>query len=241
MSAPRPPIPNPGDLAVGPIVSRTIEILLARFVPLAGTVAVVYSPYLLYVLARGTGAGDPTRGFVPWLLQMLLGPVATAAATHAVVQHLRGRDVAIGAAVGAATARLGTYIGVALVAGLLIAVGLVLLVVPGLIAMCALAVAAPVAVLEGRDVSGALGRSIDLTAGHRMTIFLIFLAFVLIGAIFGYVLGLFGLGSFGLLLQLAATVVAQTGAAIAGVLIYQHLRATREGADLDTIGAALDR
>lgn len=59
----------------------------------------------------------------------------------------------------------------ALIASILQAVGYVLLIIPGIIIGLAFAVVYPVAVLEKGSVAEALGRSIELTRGHRLQIF----------------------------------------------------------------------
>jgi uncharacterized membrane protein len=58
-------------------------------------------------------------------------------------------------------------IGVSVLAWLAMVLGLVLLVVPGIIAFCTFAVAVPVLLRERRGVIASLGRSRELTEGHR--------------------------------------------------------------------------
>lgn len=59
-----------------------------------------------------------------------------------------------------------TLIAIDLVFGVLVALGLVALVVPGLLAFVYLGLAAPVAEIEGRGVRRALARSVRLVRGH---------------------------------------------------------------------------
>ena len=58
-------------------------------------------------------------------------------------------------------------LGVAVIVGVLVAVGLMLLVVPGVFAYLILVLAAPVAVMERGAVGASLRRSALLTRGHR--------------------------------------------------------------------------
>jgi len=66
---------------------------------------------------------------------------------------------------------LWTLIGAGLLAGLGIAVGLVLLIVPGLILLTWWCLIVPVIVLEGKRVGESFSRSRDLVRGHGWTVF----------------------------------------------------------------------
>ena len=66
---------------------------------------------------------------------------------------------------------LGTLVLSGILAGLGIAVGIVLLVVPGLVLLTWWALISPIIVLEGKKVGAAFGRSRDLVRGHGWTVF----------------------------------------------------------------------
>ena len=89
------------------------------------------------------------------------------------------RDGSMDASLGEVFSRVSSSIVPLLVAGFLagigIAVGLVLLIVPGLFLMTIWAVIAPVIVLEKRPPFGAFGRSRELVRGHGWTVFAIVL------------------------------------------------------------------
>jgi hypothetical protein len=69
-------------------------------------------------------------------------------------------------------------IGGALRSPAIFAIGFVALIIPGVIFMCRSAVSIPVAMLEDRGAIRSLERSLQLTKGHSMQIFLIFLLVV---------------------------------------------------------------
>ena len=69
-----------------------------------------------------------------------------------------------------ATLALDVVVDVAFVTGVMVGIGFVLLVVPGLILACMFFVAVPVAVVERPGVFEALARSGRLTRGHRVPI-----------------------------------------------------------------------
>jgi hypothetical protein len=66
----------------------------------------------------------------------------------------------------AGSVRYGTLIGVDLVFGVLVAVGSIAFVVPGLLVFVYLGLAAPIVEIEHRGVRAALGRSVRLVRGH---------------------------------------------------------------------------
>jgi hypothetical protein len=76
------------------------------------------------------------------------------------------RDATAGQLLQAATPVIGQLILVGIVAGIGIAIGFVLIIVPGLILLTIWSVAAPVVVLEHPGVIAALGRSRELVRGN---------------------------------------------------------------------------
>jgi hypothetical protein len=78
---------------------------------------------------------------------------------------------------------LGTLILAGILAGLGIAIGLVLLIVPGLILLTWWCLISPVIVLEGKSVGEAFSRSRELVRGHGWTVFGIVIISVLAVAI----------------------------------------------------------
>jgi hypothetical protein len=78
---------------------------------------------------------------------------------------------------------LGTLIVTGILAGLGIAVGLVLLIVPGLVLLTWWCLIVPVIVLEGKQVGEAFTRSRELVRGHGWTVFGIVIVSVIASAI----------------------------------------------------------
>ena len=113
------------------------------------------------------------------------------ALTEAVADVRDGRaDLSIGDTFQRVSPKLGAIIGAGLLAGLGIAIGLVLLIVPGLILMTLWAVIIPVIVLENKGVFESFGRSQQLVKGHGFSVFgIIVLTFLILFAV-GIVLGL---------------------------------------------------
>jgi hypothetical protein len=128
---------------------------------------------------------------------------------------------------------LGTLIGAGLLAGLGIALGFVLLIVPGLILLTWWCLIVPVIALEGKRVGESFGRSRELVRGHGWTVFGIIILSVLASAIAsGVIQSIFSfLGAFlrywigGAI----ANAIVDPFLAVALTLMYFHLRESPVG------------
>ena len=196
-------------------------------------------------LLRGRTASIPSGLVVSTLLGLVVstsgGPViAGMAAAFAGAQALGGDGR------GAVTERLKgrwpVLLGTAVTVGVLVAGGLLILVVPGILAYLILAFAGPAVVMERGSVAGALRRSATLTRGHRgrilgaaaTTLIAGSLAGAIVSSLAGAVLG--GTGSVTALLVTQAVAVlvtgltgAWTGAVLA--LLYIDIRIRTERLD----------
>lgn len=136
-----------------------------------------------------------TLGLIGVLLAIAISIVGLylvqGALTEAVADIRDGRaDLSIGDTYRRVTPKLGAIIGAGLLAGLGIAIGLVLLIVPGLILLTLWAVIIPVIVLENKGVFDSFARSQQLVRGHGFSVFGIIVLTFLILVAFGWVLSL---------------------------------------------------
>jgi hypothetical protein len=123
---------------------------------------------------------------------------------------------------------LGTLIGAGILAGLGIALGFVLLIVPGLILLTWWCLISPVIVLEGKRIGESFSRSRALVRGHGWTVFGVVIISVLVSAIAsGVIQSIFSfLGAFlrywigGAI----ANAIVDPFLAVALTLMYFHLR-----------------
>jgi uncharacterized membrane protein len=134
-------------------------------------------------------------------------------------------------------------VGVALCTGLLISVGAVLLVVPGLMLACRYYVAMPACITENEGVFASMARSAGLTKGYRWQIFGVFLLVTVTTVLGGMVIG-FVAANFGpIVLQIASTVwqvLAGAFGAVVAAIVYYNLRVVKEGVDIDRIAQVFD-
>jgi len=144
-------------------------------------------------------------------------------------------DSAVGEIFERVRPRLGTLILAGILAALGIAVGLVLLIVPGLIFLTWWCLIVPVIVLEGKAVGESFSRSRELVRGHGWTVFGVVLITAILTAIAsGLIQGIFSfLGSFLRYWIGGAIASAVVGPffAVALTVMYFTLRGLREGAE----------
>ena len=95
------------------------------------------------------------------------------------------RDQTIGSLFRSAAPFIGPLLAVGVLAGIAIAIGLLLLIVPGLILITIWAVVVPVIVVERAGVFEAFGRSRELVRGNGWRVFGVIVVLFLVAIVFG--------------------------------------------------------
>ena len=112
---------------------------------------------------------------------------------EAVVDILDGRrDHTVGSLFSSASPFIGTLIGAGILATLIIIVGFILIIIPGLIALTFLAVVAPAVVIERTGVTGSLRRSRELVGGNGWRVFGVIDVLILLTAVVGSIFNAIG-------------------------------------------------
>jgi hypothetical protein len=172
-----------GRLDVGAVIRRVWRIYVDQAAVLMPAAAVVF--VFTGILSGVIVATSPGLA----LIAALIGLVATTLFTGMVAELVADvqdgrRDATPGQLLRAATPVFGSLLLVAVVAGVLVGIGLFALVIPGLVLLTLWAVAAPVVVLERPPGLAALGRSRELVRGNGWQTFgVIVLLVVVVGAI----------------------------------------------------------
>lgn len=141
--------------------------------------------FLVVALAEALTAEHPTAGTL--LVSLVLGLVGSLLVQGALVEVVRdlheGRPAApVRVYYQRTRGRLGTLLGATLLYGLGVAIGFVLLVVPGLVLMAHWALLVPLVMIEGRATGEAFGRSMELVRGRTGAVLvLVLLATLLTG------------------------------------------------------------
>jgi hypothetical protein len=158
-------------LDVGRVFERIFEIYRDQFTLLVPAAFVIFLPVAVLnglILSEGD--------VLLALAAAAIGVIATYWYQGMVVEAARDildgrRDQTVGSLIGAASPVVGPLIVAGLVAGFAIAVGLILLIVPGLILLTLWAVIVPVIVIERTGAFEAFGRSRELVRGHGWQVF----------------------------------------------------------------------
>lgn len=160
-----------------------VRVRLAHFVRLAALASALHlaAPTLVFI-AFLTSAGAPFEGMregverAVWVTmlsaQLALPAIALVAAAESVLASHRGTSLSVRAAITRSAARIPAFLLAAFLVALLVWLGLVVVLVPGLIAMSALALSGIVVVVERVGPIQAMRRSVAITAGVRGTVFL---------------------------------------------------------------------
>ncbi|MGI8974163.1 MAG: hypothetical protein ACR2HI_08305 [Gaiella sp.] len=147
--------------------------------------AVVNAIYGLIVVAVESGDGTSVLLALAGVAASVVGTYWLQGALVFAVQD--ARDGAIDASIGEifrkVTPLLGTLIAAGLLAGIGIAIGFLLLIVPGLFLLTIWSVVAPAIVVEGKSVGEAFSRSRELVKGHGWTVFAVVLITAILSAI----------------------------------------------------------
>jgi hypothetical protein len=243
---------------VGAVLSKSLTVLQGNFAKYLLFGGVIALPNLFAGVIHGSGApATHSPGAAPAavfaaiagglafaVIWIVVFSVCQSALIYGAFQDVRGRPFEIDASVRRGLSRFLPVIGAAITAGVLVAIGFVLFIVPGFILLTMFFVIIPVCVVEGMGPIRSLSRSSELTKGHRWRIFAIYLVPAVIIAIVDHLLERIGAGVAGLAgAALAGFVVSAIGGAyqaIVNIMAYHDLRAVKEGLDIEQLAAVFD-
>lgn len=244
--------------SIGRVVSRTFSVIgrnAATFIPVA---LVILLP--MAVMSFITGTPSPTTGMrtsglllglAEGLVNIACIYLLQAALVQATITDLNGQRPSLGNALSAAFGLALPVIVISILTGIGVALGMILLVVPGLMLLCAWCVAVPVRVVEDTGISESFGRSRELTKGHRWPIFGLLLIYGIIAILLGLLAAVVAGISLGdvsqargntpyivimWLMQVFTAVISGVGV----TSLYYELRTVKEGVGPQQLAAAFD-
>jgi hypothetical protein len=182
-----------------------------------------------------------------FLLYGVILPLTQGALTVAVADRLRGGDARPREIWMLLLRRLGTLLPTVLLSGVLVALGFLLLVLPGVVLAFLFAFVSPVVLIERRSGFEALKRSRDLVRGDWLRVALVLIAFGIMRWFAQMVaslivpMGASVVGTFvGSLLGDFVTLALMPIPVLGLVLVYDDIRRRREGAYDDRLAAELN-
>jgi len=220
------------EIRPGAIVGRAFQIYRDQAATLLPAALLVYAVQLLAALLV------PNFFVLAAIVGIVVGVFYQGMVVNLVADVQDGRrDHSLGELFKSVGPVVLPLIGLAIVAGIAIAIGFVLIIIPGLILLTWWAVAAPALVIERAGVFGALGRSRELVRGNGWNVFgtillvlLINIAVNIVAAIIGAALGDAGRGVVDwIAATLTAPIVALTSSVLYFALLGGATPSQREG------------
>jgi hypothetical protein len=225
------------------IIDAAFRLCRAHYGALVTAAIVVFAPALILRLVL-----PPSGAVFGNLLQNVLAPIADGAAIAIVSGAYLGRSVDAGTGLRALGGRVGSLIGASIMRNILIFLGLILLIVPGFIAI-AWTFAMPMAiVLEGKNASESFTRARELARGHVPRIIgtlllagvIFFVVMITLLAAFSAITSALGIGAqLASMIEDLAFILPYPLFSVVGTLLYYDLRIRKEGFDIDVMAQEL--
>ena len=244
-----PPAPPLRPLTLGEVLDVSFGLYRSMFLTLLTVgVTVHLVPILLqtYLLASGRMFLLDLQGLLYWLLAVVMNSIGVAATTSIVSEAYLGRRITAGEALRRAVPLIWPLLVISVLSSLLVGIGFLLLIVPGLILLSGLLLSSVAMVVERpARATAAMARSWELSRGYKGQVFgTVVVAFLLL---------LIPRAAISTIWTVAggadASVVPELIAAVLEVavypylytvitLVYYDLRIRKEGLDLDLLAAA---
>ncbi len=220
-----------------------------------GTIPGLLVAYLFLSVGLGTPQADISSGmiaglmtamFLSMVVSLAIGAVVQGALTRATVAESEGHRASFGECLSIGLRFFLPQNALGIIVGIGVVLGLILLIVPGIILLLMLSVAAPAVVVERDGVFAALRRSAELTKGARWKILGLFLVVVAGYWLISLILGFVGLESavtpetagFSASSLVGGTLLGTLFNAVWGTVqpaLYIELRQWKEGASVEAL------
>ena len=245
-----------GPLDIGRVIQSMFQVLGRNFVTflvlamiLSGIPAVLVGLMQMNFLTRGELFS--WQSFVGGIVSGLAGLILEGTVIYGTVTDLNGRRASLADCLSVGLRSFLPLLAIAILLGVAVAFGALLLIVPGVMLAVAWCVAVPSYVVEQTGIFGAFARSAELTRGNRWRIFGLFIIYFVATIILEVVLGVFsGAASLasgegmsfaqavilGPLFRVAAALLGATATAA----LYVELRRVRDGVGADSLAAIFD-
>lgn len=235
-------------LSVGEILDTAFAVYRRLFGTLMslGVICIGIPLLVLFALRTITPSGDVSLLALVFDLVLIAGTILLEGAIVCTVSDTYlGRAPSTGNALRTAWAKGGSIFAAGFVRNILIFVGLLFLIVPGIIVACGLSVAIPAVVLEPETLgTDAISRSWELTKGFRGTAFVLALVPVALYLIPQLAAGMTSpflpaLAPVFLAISIVIQLLVIPGAICVFTLFYYDLRVRKEGFDLEQLSVHL--
>jgi hypothetical protein len=245
---------------IGRVIERTFWVMgrnLVLFLPVLLVLTGIPFLGFYYLIYAGSAGLSVDFGASTWIIVSvagvilgLIGLMAYGAMLRRAISDLSGERASIEDAVQTGIRLFLRILGISVVMGIAIALGYILLIVPGLFLSVLFIVAVPSAVAENTGVFESLGRSAALTEGHRWAVFglgvIFFVLLMILNMVVGAVGGLtaLGIGFNPMLVNIVVTpvvtVIQGMVSLCAAAALYHELRIAKDGMAGQSLGKVFD-
>jgi uncharacterized membrane protein len=239
-----------GNFRVGRVLSQTMSVLSHRFLTFFIVSFVAFVPVIVLQKATASVERDPSQALTMvgvslamLVLMLVLNMLSSAVILHGAFQDMRNRPVSLAESLQVGLRRFLPLMGLAFLVALLMVIGLIFLIIPGLFLYTIWFVSVAACVVERTGAWASMRRSRELTKGHRWKVFGIVLLLILLSLV-NPLLQLVLTAAAGETLALIGTAIwTAIGSAFSSVIIavtYYELRAAKEGIDIEQIASVFD-
>jgi hypothetical protein len=233
-----------GNFRVGRVLSHTMTVLSHRFLTFFIVSFVAFVPIIVLQKATASAERDPAQALTMvgvslamLVLMLVLNMLSSAVILHGAFQDMRNRPVSLAESLKVGLRRFLPLMGLAFLVALLMVIGLIFLIIPGLFLYTIWFVSVAACVVERTGAWASMRRSRELTKGHRWKVFGIVL---LLNPLLQLVLTAAGGET---LATIGTAIWTAIGASFSSVIIavtYYELRAAKEGIDIEQIASVFD-
>jgi len=235
-------------------IGRNAALYFGLALLIAGLPQAVFQYVVLQAMTMAPLTGDPDAVAADltgrlglfglgWLVILCFSALLSTSLTRATIEDLSGRRPQFGECLSIAVSLLIPAICIGLLTAIGAALGMILLIVPGIILWLGWCVAVPVLVQERLGVFGSMGRSWALTRGSRWALFGLFLMIVILLWLAQIAFGLIGAlgvatGNPQLILSITTGISSAVGAVLmttGAAAAYIELKRVKEGTSVDEL------
>ncbi len=237
----------PSEFSIGRILGNSFSILNKNIISFGIMALILMIPnayFLILPLTGGVitlGAFDNSFGIIAitLMVQMIFSSLLTAMLVYGTFNSIKGQQVSFSQMLSKGLSIVFPVIGLSIVIFMIVALGTILLIIPGIILFTMFYVAIPVKVIESVGISDCLTRSKSLTDGHKWGIFGLLVIISIASAILNMAVtsSIVMMGSFIIpsILLYVLTAYITAFAAVMSAMVYYELRSEKEGIDIDQL------
>lgn len=224
------------EFSIGRVLANSFLILNINIVSFGIMALILTIPNGYFLISSLTGEAVTVGGIdnvfavmgITLLVEIVFISLLTAMLVYGTFNSMRGQQVSFSHMLSKGLSIVFPVIGLSIVIGLIVGLGTLLLIIPGLYFYIMYYVAIPVKVIEGAGIGDCLSRSKNLTDGHKWGIFgllwIFIIGFTILYMIAEAVVGMMGSILVSAILLFLLTAYITAFGAVMSAVVYYELR-----------------